>query len=321
MAVHVEVVVGVLLDAAQRRQLGQDGGDEVELVHEREAADRRVGADDAAQLGEDALLGGAGQPRRVRADRGRRLGVDLEAELGGQARDAQRAQGIGDERVGADHPQALVVEVARAAVGIDELAAAQRLGHRVDRQVAGGQVGLQGAALQRRDVDLPAAVARDHAPGAELVGELERGAAGAAARGCARRGARRRRRRRRGRASGGPAAGRAARRPRATRAPRPAPRAASRSQRHPVAVMLAWHARRQRTRDLVVDGAQPPRHLLGRKARSDEQRLVADLRRRRRRRRGRGRRCPSTPCRPAGSAAPPTSSSALLVSARLTPSP
>ena len=37
VAVHVEVVVGVLLDAAQRRQLGQDGGDEVELVHEREA--------------------------------------------------------------------------------------------------------------------------------------------------------------------------------------------------------------------------------------------------------------------------------------------
>ena len=179
--VHVEVVVGVLLDSAQRRQLGQDGGHELELVHEREAADRRVGADDAAQLGEDALLGGTGQTRRVRADRGGGVGVDLEAELGGQARDAQRAQGIGDERVGADHAQALVVEVARAAVGVDELAAGQRLGHRVDREVARAEVGLQGAALQRRDVDLPAAVARDHAPGAELVGELERGAAGAAA--------------------------------------------------------------------------------------------------------------------------------------------
>ena len=181
VALHVEVVVGVLLDSAQRRQLGQDGGHEVELVHEREAADRRVGADDAAQLGEDALLGGAGQPRRVRADGGGGLGVDLEAELGGQARDAQRAQGIGDERVGADHAQALVVEVAGAAVGVDELAAGQRLGHGVDREVARAQVGLQGAALQRRDVDLPAAVARDHAPGAELVGELERGAACAAA--------------------------------------------------------------------------------------------------------------------------------------------
>ena len=110
--VDVAVVVGVLLDAAQRRQLGQDGGDELELVHQREPADRRVGADDAAQLGEDALLGGAGQPRRVRADRGRRFGVDLEAQLGGQARDAQRAQRIGDEGVGADHAQALVVEVA-----------------------------------------------------------------------------------------------------------------------------------------------------------------------------------------------------------------
>ena len=121
------------------------------------------------------------------------------------------------------------------------------------------------------------------------------------------------------RAAQQPVAQRAARR--ATRAPRPAPRAASRSQRHPVAVVLARHARRQRARDLVVDGAQPPRHLLGRQARADEQRLVAALRRRRRRGRGRGRRCPSTRCRRAGSAAPPTSSSALLVSARLTPSP
>ena len=98
VAVHVAVVVGVLLDSAQRRELGQDGGHEVELVHEREAADRRVGADDAPQLGEDALLGGVGQTRRVRADGGGGVGVDLEAELGGQARDAQRAQGIGDER-------------------------------------------------------------------------------------------------------------------------------------------------------------------------------------------------------------------------------
>ena len=122
------------------------------------------------------------------AHRGGGVGVDLEAELGRQARDAQRAQRIGDERVGADHAQALVLEVLRAAVRVDELAARQRLGHRVDREVARAEVGLQRAALQRGDVDLPAAVAGDHAPGAELVGELERGAAGApaqAARGTA----------------------------------------------------------------------------------------------------------------------------------------
>ena len=93
--VDVEVVVWVLLDAAQGGQLGQDRRDEVELVHEAKPAHGRVGGHDAAQLGEDALLGGARQPRRVRADRGRRFGVDLEAELGGQARDAQRAQRIG----------------------------------------------------------------------------------------------------------------------------------------------------------------------------------------------------------------------------------
>jgi hypothetical protein len=181
LAVHVAVVVGVLLDPAQRRELGQDGGHQLELVHEREPAHRRVGADDAPQLGEDALLGRVGQPRGVPADSGRGVRIDLEAELRRQARDAQRAQRVGDERLGGDHAQALVVEVPRAAVGVDELAAAQRLGHRVDREVARAEVGLQRAALQRRDVDLPAAVAGDHAPGAELVGELERGAAGAPA--------------------------------------------------------------------------------------------------------------------------------------------
>ena len=35
VAVHVAVVVGVLLDAPQRRQLGQHGVDEPELVHQR----------------------------------------------------------------------------------------------------------------------------------------------------------------------------------------------------------------------------------------------------------------------------------------------
>jgi hypothetical protein len=66
-------------------------------------------------------------------------------------------------------------------VRIDELAAGQRLGHRVHRQVAPAEVGLERAALQRGEVDLPAAIAGDDAPRAELVGELERRPARAAA--------------------------------------------------------------------------------------------------------------------------------------------
>src|SRR5262249_21382878 len=81
------------------------------------------------------------------------------------------------ERVGRDHPQAPRLEVRAAAVGVDELAAGQRLGDRVDREIAGGEIGLERPALQRRDVDLPHLAGADDAPGAERVGELERRAA------------------------------------------------------------------------------------------------------------------------------------------------
>ena len=135
-----------------------------------------------AQLGEDALLGGT-RPAAARA-RGRRRTVSASiSKPSSVARRATRSvrRGSAANALGAHHPQPPALEVAGAAVRIDELAAGQRLGHRVDRQVARGEVGLERAALQRGEVDLPAAVAGDHAPGAELVGELERGAARAAA--------------------------------------------------------------------------------------------------------------------------------------------
>ena len=54
----------------------------------------------------------------------------------------------------------------------------QRLGHRVDGEVAGGEVGVERPALQRLQVDLPRLARPDDAPAAEHVGELERRAAG-----------------------------------------------------------------------------------------------------------------------------------------------
>ena len=56
---------------------------------------------------------------------------------------------------------------------IDALAALQRLGDRVDREVAQLEIGVQRAAAQRAQVDLPRAVGRHHAPGAERVRQLE----------------------------------------------------------------------------------------------------------------------------------------------------
>jgi hypothetical protein len=73
-------------------------------------------------------------------------------------------------------------------VRVDERPAGQRLGDRVHREVAQREVGLDGAAAQRRQVDLPCAVGADHPPGAvgvpereprpaDLQGEVPRGAA------------------------------------------------------------------------------------------------------------------------------------------------
>jgi hypothetical protein len=57
------------------------------------------------------------------------------------------------------------------------LSARERDGDGADREVALGQIGLDRLAPQRRQVDLPGAVAGDGAPGRELGGELERVAA------------------------------------------------------------------------------------------------------------------------------------------------
>ncbi len=60
VAVDVEVMVGALLDPAQRLQLGQDDRRQAELVEQRHAAQRVRAADELAQLGELALSRGLG---------------------------------------------------------------------------------------------------------------------------------------------------------------------------------------------------------------------------------------------------------------------
>ena len=60
---------------------------------------------------------------------------------------------------------------------VDDVAAVERLGHRVDRQVARREVALERPPDQRREVDLPGVAGPDDAPAAELVGQLEGGAA------------------------------------------------------------------------------------------------------------------------------------------------
>ncbi len=107
-------------------------------------------------------------------------GLQLQLQLGGEPRGAQQAQRVVGEGALADHPQQAAIEVGKTAVGVERAAALQRHRDRADREVAGGEVGLDAPPSQDREIDLPAAVAGRRPPGGELAGELERVPAGGA---------------------------------------------------------------------------------------------------------------------------------------------
>ena len=56
---------------------------------------------------------------------------------------------------------------------VDQLAPLQRLRHRVDREVAGREVGGDVAVAQRHEVDVPVMPGADDPPGPERAGQLE----------------------------------------------------------------------------------------------------------------------------------------------------
>ena len=205
------------------------------------------------------------------------------------ARRASRsdAQRVGVERLGRDHPQhAAASRSAAPPVRVDELAAGERLGDRVDGEVAPGEV-LPRSSRRRARVRSTCQRAVRARPRARRRTPRRAGtAARRRARASARAARSRRRRRRRGRSPPcrGRAAGRGRRRRRATPASA-GERDARGGQRlaltlgRPVAVVGARDARREPAGDLVVDRAQPPRDLLGRDALvavgADQHRLVA----------------------------------------------
>ena len=174
VAVDVEVVVGALLDPAQALQLGQDDRGQLQLVEQSEAAQRVGAAEQLPQLGQLALAGGLGGAGRGGAGQRDGAGVDLEAELGGEARRPQQPQRVLGEAALADRPQHAALEVGEAAEGVDRLAAGERHGDGADREVARGRGRPRSPSPRRAvDVDLPAALGGDDAPGAELGRELE----------------------------------------------------------------------------------------------------------------------------------------------------
>ena len=177
---HVGVVVLVLPHAAQGGQLRQHGPGQPVRIHQRQPAAGFGGGHDPLELAEHALGRHLVEPRGVRGGRARRGRVELEAELDGEADRAQGAQRVVGERGGRGHANAARLEVGAAAMRVEQLAALQRLGHRVDREVAPREVGSDVALAQRHEVDVPRVSGADHPPGAERAGELERRAAGGA---------------------------------------------------------------------------------------------------------------------------------------------
>jgi hypothetical protein len=174
---HVEMVELVLLDAPQREQLRQHLGGDPMRVHQLQAGADRGGGDHLLELAEHALGRHALEARRRAADRRRRVRLDREVEVDREADRAQRPQRIVVQRAGGDHAQSPRFQVGAAAVGVEQLAAVQRLRHRVDGEVARGEVCLDVAVAEDDKVDVPGVVAPDDPPGAERAGELECGGA------------------------------------------------------------------------------------------------------------------------------------------------
>jgi hypothetical protein len=124
------------------------------------------------ELGEHALAGRPVDELGLVADQSLCAPLELEPELVDETDGPQEPQRIVvEDRLG-DVPQPSGLEVASATERIDGLAAGERDGDRVDREVAGRQVVLDRAA-QRREVDGPPGVEGD-APRPVALGERER---------------------------------------------------------------------------------------------------------------------------------------------------
>ena len=135
---------------------------QAELLQLDDRRQRMAGLQQLDHLVEGARLRHVVEQRRHLLDRRARLGLDLEAELGGEAHgadDAHRVLAVARDRV-ADHAQQLLLRVLDAAVVVDDDLLHRVVVHRVDREVA-----------PRRVLDLrpPDVVAQDAALGVDDV--------------------------------------------------------------------------------------------------------------------------------------------------------
>jgi hypothetical protein len=177
VSVHVEVVVGALLDSAQRLQLGEHAGCHPQRVHQLQPAQWIGTFQELAELGELALAGRLARSRSRAAGKLHGCVVELQPQLGGDPGGSQKPQRVGGEALLAYNAEPACGEVGEPAVGIDRRAATQWHGDRSHGEVARGEVPLDGLAAQGGEVDPPRLVSAHDPPGRERRGELERMAA------------------------------------------------------------------------------------------------------------------------------------------------
>ena len=178
VAEDVAVVVAVLLDALERGDLRQHDPERADVGQQADAVRRRVVREQEVELGEDAL---AGDPVEA-VGGGARRGRSWPGRSRSRATSARRAtrttrSGSSSNARGPAMRSTPGVEVGAPTGGIDEVAARERLGDRVDGEVAQPEVRVQRSAVDRAEVDAPAAIRRQDPPRAELLGQREHRAA------------------------------------------------------------------------------------------------------------------------------------------------
>ena len=146
-----QAVEVALLDALRRRARAEHTHD-AELVGQGQPVETRGRARGGAAR--RRALGAASGTRGAHSCVAARCPDDREADAPSPAAQARRSRLVVRVGVGSDSGRAAhaLVRRARTVVGIDEVAAEERHGHRVDREARSAQVVLDPVALQRRQV-------------------------------------------------------------------------------------------------------------------------------------------------------------------------
>ncbi len=174
---HVVVVLRRLRHAPAGRQLGQQMLEHAHLLEGADAARRVVRREDAHQLVVRALGRGVEHPAGVAAGLREQRRCEREAELDAEPGRPHQPGAVVAKAAAGDETEDARGDIGAAAVDIGEVArtsAADADRDRIDGEVALPEVGFDGAAPQRRDIERRAAGQHHARDTARLIEQHER---------------------------------------------------------------------------------------------------------------------------------------------------